>query len=352
MGEHILKGATKSKQYIDRDSLNPNGTINPFVNFNELLQYYFFNVYHQRSINLKAGLLSQVQETNLDKYLPSTEFINDFLYALCCDLEIYGNAFLEKAGTTTEYNLYHILGYQGRLDRDKNIYQLNSNDDAIKLDGYHLKYYSPSGKYYGQPDYLTVLRQINTLNQADTYNSSFFENGAKPGFGIIFENSAPNEKQQQAFNQFFSSNYKGFTNAHKSLLAYTGKSKEGTPPAKIRFEKLDSIEDMSFEKLKGVGRDEIIAAHGVPPRLAGVITAGQLGGGSELIDQLHAFNEITINPKKRKIERFFENIGIHLKLEDLDVTSFKDDSDLVTNLVDRNIISQVEARELLGMIKK
>jgi len=352
MDEHILKGATKSKQYIDKDTLSPNGTINPFIDFNGLLKYYYFNVYHQRSIKLKAGLLSQVKSTNLDKYLPSSEFISDFLFAVCCDLEMYGNAFMEKAGTTKEFHLHHILGYQGRLNKDKEIYQLTTNDDALKLDGYHLKYYSPSGKYYGEPDYLTVLKQINTLNQADTYNSTFFTNGARPGFGIVFENSAPNVEQQKAFKTFFSDNYKGYENSHKSLLMYTGKSKEGTPPAKIRLEKLDGIEDMSFEKLKNVGRDEIIAAHGVPPRLAGVMTAGGLGGGRELIDQLHSFNQVVMKPKIRRVEGFFKNIGIDLEIEELDVTNFKDDSDLVTNLVDRDIVSQTEARELLGIGNK
>lgn len=352
MDNYILKGATKSKQYIDRDTLNPNGTIDPFIDFNGLLQYYYYNVYHQRSIKLKAALLSQVLETTLDKYLPSNEFVSDFLYAVCCDLEIYGNSFLEKAGAATDFNLYHILGYQGRLDRHKEIYQITTNEDAIRLDGFHIKYYSPSGKYYGEPDYLTVLKQISTSNKADSYNSSFFDNGARPGYGVIFENSSPNEKQIAAFKQFFDTNFKGYENAHKTLLLHTGKSKEGTPPAKVRLEKLDGIEDMSFEKLKSVGRDEIIAAHGVPPRLAGVVTAGQLGGGRELIDQLHSFNEVIIKPKAARLEGFFKNIGIDHKVAQIDVTNFKDDSDLVTNLVDKNIISHQEAKELLGIGSK
>jgi len=349
--EDIYKSSTKSKQYVDKDTINPNGTINPFIDFNGLLQYYYFNVYHQRAIKLKAGLLSQIAETNLDKFLPKTEFANLFLYAIAADLEIYGNAFIEKAGTSKEFRLHHILGYQARLNRQKEIIQLTPNESTIKLDGYHLKYYSPSGKYYGEPDYLTVLRQINTSNKADSYNESFFENGARPGYAIIFENASPNEDQRKVFKEFFGSNFKGYEAAHKTFVAHTGKAKEGEKDKKIRLEKLDSVEDMSFEKLKSVGRDEIIASHGVPPRLAGVITAGQLGSGRELIDQLHSFNQTVIRPKQANIEGYFKNIGINLKLEELDITNFKDDTDLVGSLVDRNILSVQEAKEILNFDK-
>lgn len=347
----ILKGSTKeSKQLVDRDTLLQNGIIEPFINFDSLLKFYYYNVYHQRSIKLKAALLSQIEETNLDKHLPSTVFAKDLLYAFTLDSEIYGNAFLEKAGTTNDFYLYHMLGYQGRLNVNKELYQINNYSQEVKLEGYHFKYHAPISKYYGEPDYLTTLDQINTNKKADKYNSTFFDNGARPGFAVMFENSSPNKEQIAAFKSFFGANYKGYDNAHKTILFHTGKTKEGESPAKINLEKLDNVSDMSFEKLKKVNRDEIIAAHGVPPRLAGVITAGQLGGGSELIDQLHAFNETVIKPKKTHIESFFENIGISLKLKELDVTNFKDDSELVTNLVDSQILTRQEAKELLGFV--
>lgn len=352
MENGIVKDAKKSKQHIGSDSLNLNGTINPFINFEELLKFYYFNTYHQRSIKLKASLLSQVQESELDKHLPENEFVKDIMYAFCMDLEIYGNAFLEKCGTQSDFHLHHMLGYQGRLNKHKEIFQVDSMDRALKLDGYHLRYYSPSGKYYGEPDYLTTLEQILTSYNADGYNTSFFENGARPGYAILFENSSPNEEQMTTFKEFFGSNFKGYENAHKTFVAHTGKTREGESPAKIKLEKLDAVEDMSFEKLKSVNKDEIIASHGVPPRLVGVIAASQLGGGTELIDQLRAFIEIVIKPKARIIEDFFTNIGIKHKVDVLDVSKFKDDGSLIANLVDKQIISQIEAKELLGFNNK
>ena len=168
-------------------------------------------------------------------------------------------------------------------------------------------------KYYGEPDYLTQLISIKTTKQADQYNSSFFDNGAKPGMIVSFENSTPSDEQKVAAKQFFGNSFKGVNNAHKSMLFWTGKTKEGESAAKINFERLDQIEDMSWEGLKKINRDEIIAAHGVPPRLVGVVSAGQLGGGTELIDQLHSFVQTTLNPKIDLIEDFFARIGIKHK---------------------------------------
>lgn len=351
-GADIYKSTKDSGQIISRDMLSPNGTIEPFVSFQTLLNFWYANLYHQRAIKLKASLLSQVESTTLDRHLPPGAFTRDLLYAFTIDLEMYGNGFLERAGSVNDFYMYNILGYQARIDKNRNIYQIDDQGDAHKIEGFHLKYHSPMTKWYGEPDYLTVLRQIETSSQADIYNSIFFQQGGRPAQAIIFENSSPNEAQRLAFAEFFKTSFKGASNAHKNLVLYTGKTTEGSPPAKVRIEKLNDMEDMSFEKLKHVNRDEIIAAHGVPPRLVGVMSAGQLGNGRELIDQLHAFNQVVIQPKARVIEDFFKNIGIEHKIEQIDVTNFKDDADLVSSLVDRQILTVGEAKELLGFSKK
>jgi phage portal protein len=121
--------------------------------------------------------------------------------------------------------------------------------------------------------------------------------------------------------------------------------------AKVRIEDLSKVEDISFEKLKNLNRDEIIAAHGVPPRMMGIINASQLGGGGEVAQQLHSFNELTIIPKQKQIEWFFDSLGFKIKLNPIDVSSFKDDGELMSSLVASGILSLAEARGILGYDK-
>lgn len=349
MNDNIIIKQNESKQYIGNDSLYMGKFIEPFVSFSNLLAGYYANVYHRRAIRLKANLLSQVDTASLDKYLPQGETSKSFLYAMSHNLEIYGNAPIEKSGTPKVYQLYNVPGHEFVLDKDRRIFQRVSVKE-MELEGYHLKYYSPSSRFYGEPDYLATLLQISTTHKADRYNDKFFDNNARPDMAIIYENGEPNKEQLEAFKQFFGANYKGYDNAHKAIILHASDG-VGEKDVKIKIQELGAVKDLSFKELKEVNRDEIAAAHGVPPRLLGILHSGSLGGGGELIGQLHQFNEIDIKPKMQTIEEFFDSIGIPLKLKPFDVTSFKDDASVVTELVQSGILNINEARGILGWQK-
>lgn len=343
--QYIFYKANSKQEFLENDTYTDN-IIEPFISFDKLLELSYANVYHKRALNLKATVLSTIYETNLHEFLPKnineTEFLKGFIY----NLELFGNASLEKAGNM----LYLLPTQEFRLDKNFKIYQKSSHK-VIPLDGFYLKYHSSKSRYYGEPDYLGAINSILLNAKADLYNNSFFDNGAKPDMAIIFENSEPSKEQINAFKEFFSSNYKGVSNAHKALLVF-GNNGISDSNAKIRFERLGGVDDLSFEKLKAVVRDEIVAAHGVPPRLVGVVQSAGLGGSGELMGQLHQFNELVIKPKIETIEYFFNEImGVKLSLKPIDVTDFKDDSTIIASLVQNGIVSIDEARDLLGWQK-
>lgn len=333
--EKIFKNTTDSNQ-LKSESKNSYGLIEPFFSFDKLLDMFYINTYHRRCIMLKAALLSNIEDgSKLENQYMTPK---DLLYAFVLNAEIYGNAFLEICRD----KLYILPTIEARVSENREVYQ-QKNSKITKLDAAHLLYYSPKSRYYGEPDYLAALLPILINAKADSFNDSFFNNSARADKAIVFENAEPDEGQIKAFKEFFGSNFKGYENAHKTLVV-TAMGEN----AKVRFEDLSKTDDLSFEKLKNINKDEIITAHGVPPRMVGVMSAGTLGGGGELIGQLHSFNELTIIPKQEQIEWFFYQIGFPIKLKPIDVTNFKDDSDLVTNLVSSGILSLNEARAILG----
>ncbi|MSN96764.1 phage portal protein [Campylobacter sp. FMV-PI01] len=348
--DYIFKNAHAQSVQISKDS-EVNGLLVPFVSFDDLLALHYANVYHRRAIKIKANMLSQIEvyECDLARKMPPNISAKSFLFEFAYNLELFGNAPIEKAGGGENFVLYNIPAHEWRTNRMREIFQVTRDGDQKKLDGYYLKYYSPTSRYYGEPDYLPCLLQILINREADSYNYSFFKNGAKPDLAIVHENNEPTTEQIVAYKSFFSDSFKGANNAHKTLLAYTNSI--GDKEAKIRFEKLGGVEDISFKALKEVSRDEIAAAHGIPPLLLGIIQGAHLGGGGELIGQLQQFNEIEIKPKIELIEGFFASIGIKVVLKAIDVTDFKDDGEIVTMLVERGIISVAEARSILGWQK-
>jgi hypothetical protein len=344
--KYVFTKTAESKQAIYEDTSIDGSIIEPFIDFQELLKLYYVNAYHRRAIQIKAGILSQIAEHNLDRKLPAGVQAKDLLYAFAVNLELFGNAFLEDTG-----NFYILPTVEARLDKDFNIYQRSPiSMEERQLEGHHLLYYSPASRYYGEPDYLAVFMQITLEQKINNYNNAFFDNGGKPDMAIIFEGSEPSDEQLASFRSFFETSFKGTANAHKTLII-SSQAEPGTDAPKIKIEKLNEIEDMSFKTLKDTNRDEIIASHGVPPRLVGIVSSGQLGGGGELTGQLHTFNETVIKPKQHHIESFFKKTGCNVKLKPLDITDFKDDADVVTGLVSLGIITPQEAKNILGWSK-
>ena len=83
--------------------------------------------------------------------------------------------------------------------------------------------------------------------------------------------------------------------------------------------------NMSFEKLFDKKTLEIVSAHGVPPRIVGIITAGSLGGGGEYQAQLKSLKEVTIRPKQVLVEEtfndtIFRDTGDRIDFNEIDIT--------------------------------
>ncbi|EAK0416633.1 phage portal protein [Campylobacter fetus] len=351
MNRFFIEKDAKQSLQIGEETTSTSGIIEPFFSFNQLLEAYYANVYHRRAIKIKAGLLSQIEteESDLEKFLPAGVSPKNFLNTFAFNLELYGNAAIEKAGGSTSYLFYNLPANQMRLKKDRRLFQ-KVNEKIVELEGYHFFYYSPNSRYYGEPDYLAALQQILINQKADLYNDKFFDNGARPDLAIIYENAEPSEEQIKAFENFFGSNFRGYNNSHKTLIIY-GENSANDKDAKIRFEELGRVSDLSFKELKSVTRDEIAVAHAIPPRLLGIVQGSALGGSGELSGQLQMFNELEIKPKIEMIESFFTNIGVKVTLKAMDTASFKDDGEIVTTLVGSGILSIEEARSILGWQK-
>jgi PBSX family phage portal protein len=344
----VIKGRG-SEQIITNDTLGLlNGVIEPFFNFEKVLGLYYANPYHRLCINIKSRVLSLVEESDLDRYLPNST-IKRFLRDSIRDLEIFGNMFTEIEGAGKYRAFYYMPAREARVNNEFKIYQVKGYKKK-EIPGSYYSYSSPMSRHYGEPDYLASINQILTVQNINLYNNMFFKNGATPRLAVVFENSEPSDEQIKAFETFFGSSFRGVENAHKTLIVSSGTNLEGKD-AKIRLERLSADDDLSFEKLREISRDEIIAAHSVPPRIVGIVNTGGWGGQNELIGQLHLFNETVIKPKQEEIEEYFRSLGVKLVLKPFDVTNFKDDSEVIPNLIQAGILSIAEGRELLGWQK-
>ena len=217
----------------------------------------------------------------------------------------------------------------------------------------HFYEYDPQDDYYGIPEWLPAMATMAMDRAAVEFNTYIFDNGMMIPFAIIIEGGRLSAKARKALQQFLQKNYKGIANAGRAIEIDNDDRNE-----KIRIEKLDnpSMRDMSFYRLRTLSRDEVIAAHQVPPRLVGIMSAGQLGGTGEVSGQLKIFQETLIKPEQRKLENILNRtilatFGEHkwkIKFNELDITDPKDDAEWYKTLVEIGVLEADEVREEIG----
>lgn len=316
------------------------------VNFHTLKGYH--NPYHDRAIRIKARMtvglgLEEVKEGAPDM-LPSSSkgdgFLSQVLLA-ALDAEHTGNAYLEIITATggrigavnwipaetiecsedqTWYR--HVATTPGSSNRRVSFYPAWPRDGKgiLPRERYllHITQDGTWSTWYGEPDWLGALDSVMLFHGAMRFNRASFDNNCIPTWVVFLlgaqlddtprEDSAGNQlpSQRQEFSDWMSRTYGGADNAGKMLLMdLPGVADKGS----VVFQKLqDGPKDGDFLKLLDTCRDQILSAHGVPPRLAGVVVSGALGGAGEMYGQLLAFRE-DLRPKQELWQQALGQLG-------------------------------------------
>jgi hypothetical protein len=330
---------------------------------------------HGRAIHVKAesayggGLIGDVNGIERIEELCDTG-VAELCVLLGLDLETYGNAFLQVIRSSDGERIIGLRrlpaitmsryrkGYIQRIGRP--------NGEARKVhftarEIVHLREPCPLGQRYALPTWIGAEGMLELAHAATRYNASFFKNNAIPEYAIIFKGVTPTAVQKRAIQNFFRNEHQGLDNAHRTLIMTSGE--EGA----VEIKRLTAdVKDGDFLKLIDAARDRIPVAHGTPPRILGIMSAGQLGGGGEVSGQLFMFEHLTLKPKRRRmldqLRPVLKEIGLkpgdpegalgdgEVAFRPLDLTPPKDDAEDLPGLVDAGIITAAEARVLLPML--
>ena len=325
---------------------------------------------HGRAIHVKAesAFGGGLQGGGADKVAGLTDTgVAELFVSLGLDLETYGNAFLQVIRSLDRKRIIGLRrlpaitisrfrkGFLQRVSKP--------NGDTKKItfaadEIVHLREPCPMGRRYAFPTWIGAEGMLELAHSAIRYNAAFFKNNAMPEYGIIFKGTTPSKEMKESIQIFFRNEYQGLDNAHRTLVLHHPEEGE------ISFEKLTAdMKDADFLKLIDAARDRVPVAHGVPTRILGIMTAGQLGGGGEVAGQLFTFEHLTLKPKRRRIldqlRPVLTEIGVQPGIEEeglegnqiafrpLDLTPPKDDAEDLPDLVNSGILTAEEAKALL-----
>lgn len=315
-----LEPILKARESMPSEGEGLTGLVYPPVSLNQILGLTYSNAFHTQCISLKAEMAIGLEyeapgavENFLEGISGDQDTFLDLLAMVTWDWECLGNGYLEVARSRKGQigELYHVHAQtvypSTNGNRLSEYVQETTNQvrfstfgtrDGNRNELFHIKRYTPLSTYYGLPEWVACMEALRLDQEKKTFYAAFFKNFAVPALAVVLEGAefdeAIEKKIQAGFNQM-----KGAENAFRALMLSI--PFEG---ATVRFEKLMAdFKDMPFDKLTQATREEILAAHGVPPRLVGIITAGSLGGGGEAEGQLLNFIATKIEPRTKFLER-------------------------------------------------
>lgn len=224
----------------------------------------------------------------------------------------------------------------------------------------HFMEYDPKDPWYGTPAWAPAMGSMLLDRTQVEYNTYLFQNGLMAHFAVVVEGGKLSSAQIDSLKSFLQTNATGVQNAGRGIVLQNESS-----GVTIKIEKLNmDIKDKQIIEGRNMTRDEVISVHGVPPRLLGIMSAGQLGGGGEVQGQLHTFLETVIRPEQERLESFlnemilssFSEQGLdgvkwRIKFNSMDISDPTKDAEFWTKALSPTTgwLSQDEVRENQGL---
>lgn len=257
--------------------------------------------HHQSAVAVKKNIfLSTCKTSKLLARSDLERFILDYL--------VFGNAYLEviRNGFGKIIKLVCPLAKYMRKGVEQGIYYQVTNGiehQFTKGSILHLMQADINQEIYGTPDYLSALQSAFLNESATLFRRKYYLNGAHAG-SIIYMNDPM--RTEEEINQIQSQlmQAKGRGN-FKNLFIYAPDGKnDGIKVIPLS----DVVAKDEFLNIKNTSRDDILAAHRVPPQLMGIIPTNTGGFGDvEKAGKVFFINEI--KPLQQRFEEINQLVG-------------------------------------------
>ncbi|MFW5487360.1 MAG: phage portal protein [Desulfovibrio sp.] len=153
----------------------------------------------------------------------------------------------------------------------------------------HILNYDVSQKIYGLPGYLGAIQSMLLNEDATLFRRRYYKNGAHVGYIFYSSNSGLEEAMRSKIQKAIEG-AKGLGNFKNMFLHIPNGAEKDIQILPVGdFSTKDDL-----EKIKNISRDDIIAAHRIPPALAAIIPQNMAGSFGDVtkIDQVYQRNEI------------------------------------------------------------
>lgn len=243
--------------------------------------------WHQSALYFKRNAV-------LGCFIPHPLLDRQTFSALVLDWFVFGNAYLELRSSRLgdPLALRHALAKYVRRGNDLDTYwyvQSGKTDYAFRRgDICHVMNPDINQEIYGMPEYIGGLLSASLSHSADKFRKLYYDNGSHAGCIVYIGANQVDRESMEAVKKTLQESRGG--GAFKNILIHAaGGGKDGVQI--LPFQQITAKDE--FMNVKAASRDDVLAAHRVPPQLMGAMPEGNGSFGDvEKAARVFAINEL------------------------------------------------------------
>lgn len=274
----------------------------PPVSFAGLAKSFRAGVHHSSAIYFKRNVLSST-------FIPHKLLTREEFDKWALDFMVFGNAYLEKQTSRLGGTLALKRApskYMRRASDLQRFFQVNGIQEKHEFAAgsvHHLMEPDINQEVYGLPEYLGALHAAWLNESATLFRRRYYENGSHAGFILYMTDAAQKQEDVDALREALK-NSKGPGNFRNLFMYAPAGKKEGIQLIPVS----EVTAKDEFFNIKNVTRDDLLAAHRMPPQLIGVVPSNTGGfGAADTAAEVFGANEI--EPLQRRFTQLNEWIG-------------------------------------------
>lgn len=246
----------------------------PPISWTGLAKSFRAGTHHASALFFKRNVLAST-------FIPHKLLSRQSFTSLAQDFLTFGNGYLEdrrnRLGGTLEL-VPPLAKYIRRTTDLRRFVQVDSWQKTHEFQEgtiFHLRDPDINQEVYGLPEYLGALHAAWLNESATLFRRKYYENGSHAGFILYMTDPAQREEDVDALRQALK-NSKGPGN-FRNLFMYAPQGKKDG----IQLIPVSEVAAKDeFFNIKNVTRDDMLAAHRVPPQLLGIVPSNTGGFGA------------------------------------------------------------------------
>ncbi|MBY0463440.1 MAG: phage portal protein [Burkholderiales bacterium] len=283
--EPVLGGRSALLEYAE--CVESGDWYEPPVSLAALARLLRVGAHHESALRFKVNVLSST-------FIPSQWLSAEAFRGFALDFLVLGNAYFERRrnvfGELLE--LRHSLGKYTRRGIESGrfffVTDLRSPHEFPRGELFQLREQDIHQEIYGLPPYLGALQSAMLNESATLFRRRYYNNGSHAGFILYVTDAAQAQGDIDKMREQLTKT-KGIGN-FRNLFYYAPNGKKDGIQL-IPISEVAAKDD--FLSIKNVSRDDVLAAHRVPPQLMGMLPNNVGGFGDvEKAAMVFARNEI------------------------------------------------------------